>query len=137
MAAGEATGRRLDLPSFRLCKTNEQKEESLSAMPDSPAEDKAAKEKTAKENATAEETCPALYRPPTGGEEEPHKHRVRRVTRKQVYVERVAEDGSSPLSDVDPDGQWVFSRAELKRYGSAYHSTTRVRFYRSKKEARR
>ena len=101
-------------------------------MPDSPAEDKAAKE-----NTITKETCPALYRPPAGGEEEPHKHRVRRVTRKQVYVERVAEDGSSPLSDVDPDGQWVFSRAELKRYGSAYHSTTRVRFYCSKKEARR
>lgn len=72
MTAGEAAERSLDLSSFRLCihKTNEQKEESLSAMPDSPAGDKAAKKK-----ATAEEACPALYRPPTGGEE-PGEHRA-------------------------------------------------------------
>jgi hypothetical protein len=102
------------------------KEESLPAMPDSSAED-----------AITKETCPALYRPPAGGEEEPHEHRVRKVTRKQVYVERVAEDGSLPQPDADPDGQWVFSRRELERYGSAYHTTTRVRFYRSREEAQR
>ena len=80
------------------------------------------------------ETCPALYRPSTNGEDDPHKHRVRKVTRKQVYVDRVAGDESLPHSDVDSERQWVLSRAELKRYGSVYHSTTETRFYRNREE---
>jgi hypothetical protein len=83
-----------------------------------------------------EENCPRLYHPTGNGEGEPCAHAVRRVTRRQVYIEKTAEDGSMIDPDDDPDGCLVLCRRELERSGWAHHARVGTRFYRRKEDAR-
>ena len=82
-----------------------------------------------------EENCQVLCRPPGNGEEEARAHRVHKITRKQVYLEKTAEDESPPDSNADPDGHMRLSRRELERRGSVLYGQTRTRFYRKREEA--
>lgn len=82
-----------------------------------------------------EENCQVLYRPPGNGEEEARAHRAHKITRKQVYLEKAAEDESPPDSNADPDGHMRLSRRELERRGSVLYGQTRTRFYRKREEA--
>jgi hypothetical protein len=113
-------------------------------MPDSPAEDTITKE-----------TCPALYRPPANGEAEPHAHVTSKITRRQVRIEKAAEDGSMPgrsgkqgsgseesgsegseSEGSGSEGHWRLCRRELERRGFAHSGTAGARFYRSREEAK-
>ena len=97
-----------------------------------------------------------LYRPPENGAEEPHAHVISKITRRQVRLKRqvriqkTAEDGSMPGSNVrqgpsseEPEsggpgseGHWRLCRRELERQESAYNGTAGARFYRSREGAR-
>ena len=101
-----------------------------------------------------------LYRPPENGAEEPHAHVISKITRRQVRlkrqvrIEKTAEDGSMPGSNVrqgsdseesgsdepesggsESEGHWRLCRRELERQGFAYNGTAGARFYRSREEA--
>ncbi len=76
-----------------------------------------------------------IYRPPTDGEESAHAHEVRRTTLKQLYAERVAEDGTVVGPESRAGKHLILSRDELSRYGSAYHGNLRERFYLDRDEA--
>jgi len=86
-----------------------------------------------------EENCEFLYRPPTGpstnGEESAHAHKVRRITRREVKVEKTAEDGTLADSEKGAKGTWTLSRRELEARGSTVHGTLRARFYVDKEAA--
>lgn len=76
-----------------------------------------------------EENCEVLYRPPTGEEESAHAHRVRRITRREIRVEKAAVDGTLADPDGEEEGTWNLSRRELEDRGSTIHGTPQARFY--------
>ena len=82
-----------------------------------------------------EENCQVLCRLPGNGEEEARVHRAHKITRKQVYLEKTAEDESPADSNADPDGHMRLSRRELERRGSVLYGQTRTRFYRKREDA--
>lgn len=88
---------------------------------------------TSNKESSNKETYEALYRPPENKEGAARKHRVQKVTRKQVYIERTPI-GEAPAG-FEEEGGWVVSRAELERYGFVHHTTTSARFYRSEEAA--
>lgn len=76
-----------------------------------------------------------LYRPPTDGEDSAHEHPVQKITRKQIHIERTAEDGTLVGAEEDAEKACHLSRDELEAYGSVLHSPTRVRFYEDREAA--
>lgn len=86
-------------------------------------------------NSLNEENLEVLYRPSRNGERKAHRHRVDKITRRQVQVQRLAEDGTPAASDRDREGTWTLSRRELEERGYALHGTIQTRFYLSEEEA--
>lgn len=54
---------------------------------------------------------------------------TRRITWREVKVEKAAEDGTLADPDGGAEGTWTLSRRELEERGSTIHGTLRTRFY--------
>ena len=76
-----------------------------------------------------------LYRPPQDGEDSAHEHSVQKITRKQVKIDREAEDGTRAAPGADAGEHCYLSRQELEADGSVLHGPTRIRFYENREAA--